>query len=59
MEFTVGGDDASAFFPLKVFFVAEGSLIDIGVGSVSKVDGGEDVTFSQEATLQTDEYVVL
>ena len=31
LEFSVGGDDASAFFPVKVNFTGLGSLIGIEV----------------------------
>ena len=34
-------------------------MIDLGVASVSKVEGGEDVVFSQEASVVAEEYVVL
>ena len=59
LEFTVGGDDAGTFFPVKVGFVAEGSAIDINVAGVSKVDGGDGVVFSQEASIAAEEYIVL
>jgi hypothetical protein len=59
LEFSVGGDDAGTFFPVKVAFVAEGSVIDLGVANVSKVDGGDEVVFSQEASVVAEEYVVL
>lgn len=59
LEFTVGGDDAGAFFPVKVAFIAQGSLMDLGVASVSRVDNGGDVVFSQDVTLAADEYLVI
>jgi hypothetical protein len=58
LEFTVGGDDPAALFPVKVAFVGEGSLSGLSVGSISLVDGG-DVIFSQEAVLTVDDYAVV
>jgi coatomer subunit delta len=57
LEFSVGGDDAGAFFPVKVSFVAQGSLAGVSIASVDLVDGGA-VTFSQEATVSIENYVV-
>lgn len=57
LEFSVGGDDASAFFPVKVSFVAQGSLAGLSIASVDLVDGGA-VTFSQEAVVSIENYVV-
>ena len=59
LEFTVGRDDVGTFFPVKVAFVAQGSLIDIGIGSVSRQDTGEDVPFSQDVTISSDEYLII
>ncbi|KAL5533835.1 hypothetical protein ACEPAG_295 [Sanghuangporus baumii] len=59
LEFTVGGDDAATFFPVRVAFLAEGSLFGVGVGSVKHVETGDDVQFSQEVTLATDDYLVV
>ena len=56
-EFSVGGDDAGAFFPVKVSFAAQGSLAGISVASIDLVDGGP-VTFSQEAVVSIENYVV-
>ena len=57
LEFSVGGDDAGTFFPVKVTFAAQGSLAGISVASVELVDGGA-VTFSQEAVVSVENYVV-
>lgn len=57
LEFSVGGDDAGTFFPVKVSFVAQGSLAGISVASIDLVDGGA-VTFSQEAVVSVESYVV-
>ncbi|KAF5385200.1 hypothetical protein D9615_000900 [Tricholomella constricta] len=59
MVFTVGGDDASAFFPVEVTFVGEGSIAGIGVASVSKISGGDDPAFSVDAIVTTEEYLVV
>jgi len=57
LEFSVGGDDAGAFFPVKVTFVAQGSVAGVSVASVDLVDG-KPVTFSQEAVVSIENYVV-
>lgn len=57
LEFSVGGDDAGTFFPVKVSFAAQGSLAGVSVTSVELVDGGA-VTFSQEAVVSVENYVV-
>jgi len=57
LEFSVGGDDAGAFFPVKVSFAAQGSLAGVSIASVDLVDGGS-VTFSQEAIVSAENYVV-
>lgn len=59
LEFTVGGDDAATFFPVRVGFIAEGSLFGIGVGSVKHVESGNNVEFSQDVTLSADDYLVV
>jgi len=59
LEFNVGGDDVSAFFPVKVSFVSQNSLIDMAVGSVTRLEDGTDATFSQDVSLVTDEYLVI
>jgi hypothetical protein len=59
LEFTVGGDDASVFFPVRVSFVGQGSIAGIGVDAVSRVDGGEDPVFSVDAVVTTGDYLVI
>lgn len=57
--FTVGGDDAGAFFPVEVTFNGQGSLAGVGVSTVSKIGGGEDPAFSVDAVVTTEEYLVV
>ncbi|KAG9009710.1 hypothetical protein FRB94_011565 [Tulasnella sp. JGI-2019a] len=60
LEFTVDGEDTTAFFPVKVEFAAEGSLVGVQVEqAVKDVVGGDAVVFSQEVTCQTEEYTVV
>ena len=58
LEFSVDGDDAGVFFPVKVDFVAQGSVAGIEVARVTRVSG-EEVMFSLDAMVSTEEYVVL
>lgn len=58
LEFGVDGDDAGVFFPVRVGFVAQGSLAGISVAKVTRVSGDE-VVFSSDAVLSAEEYVVL
>ncbi|KIO21890.1 hypothetical protein M407DRAFT_123121 [Tulasnella calospora MUT 4182] len=59
MEFTIDGDDTTAFFPVKVDFTAEGSLVGVGIDGVTTADGSETLVFSQEVTCTTDEYTIV
>ena len=59
LEFTVGGDDAGTFFPVRVAFVAQGSLIGVGVDSATLAETGETVEFSQDALLTAKDYIVV
>lgn len=54
LEFSIGGDEASAFFPVKVTFVGEGSIAGVRLASVTRVDTGEDVVFSEDASVSID-----
>ncbi|KAF8330777.1 uncharacterized protein EI90DRAFT_3145697 [Cantharellus anzutake] len=59
LEFSVGGEEPSGFFPVKVNFTGLSSLLGITVDGASQLDSGENVEFSQELSLTTDEYVVV
>ena len=59
LEFTVGGDDAGAFFPVQVTFVGQGSVAGIIPATVSKVGSGEELIFSVDSLVSTDNYVVV
>ena len=59
LEFSVGGDDAGAFFPVKVSFIGEGSIAGVHLASVTKVETGEEVVYSEDATLQIENYTVV
>ncbi|KAL7416841.1 hypothetical protein BDY24DRAFT_205327 [Mrakia frigida] len=60
LEFSVSGtEDPDTFFPVGVRFVSAGSLAEVKVDSATLVESGEEVTFSQETVLVTDEYIVI
>jgi coatomer subunit delta len=59
LVFNVGGDDAGAFFPVDVSFVAQGSLAGVHVGSISRTSGETVDTFSIDSLLTVDEYSVV
>jgi len=59
LEFSVGGDDPSAFFPVKVHFVGQGSMAGVSLASVTRVDNGEEVAFSEDASIAVDNYSVV
>ena len=59
MEFSVGGDDASAFFPVKVNFIAQGSVAGVRLASVTKIEGGDDVAYSEDASVVVESYTVV
>ena len=59
LEFSVGGDDAGAFFPVKVSFVGQGSVAGVRLASVTRLDNGEEVVYSEDASVVVDGYSVV
>ncbi|KAG8927382.1 hypothetical protein FRC03_001093 [Tulasnella sp. 419] len=59
LEFSIEGDDTSAFFPVKVDFAAEGSLVGVDVEGATAVDGSPVETFSCEVVCTTDDYLIV
>ncbi|KAI8990663.1 hypothetical protein BD414DRAFT_484412 [Trametes punicea] len=59
LEFSVGGDDTSVFFPVKVSFVGQGSIAGVHLAAVTRVDDGEPVAFSEDATITVENYTVV
>ncbi|KAF9540127.1 hypothetical protein CPC08DRAFT_738802 [Agrocybe pediades] len=62
LMFNVGGVDVTAFFPVDVSFIAQGSLGGVGVASIERVgsdEGEEAPDFSVDAFVSTDEYLVV
>ncbi|KAG7089726.1 hypothetical protein E1B28_011381 [Marasmius oreades] len=57
--FSVGGDDAGAFFPVEVTFVGQGSLAGVNVSSVAQISGGDPPPFSVDSILSSDQYLVV
>ena len=59
LEFSVGGDDAGAFFPVRVSFVGQGSISGVRVGSIVKIENGEEVPYSEDARVVVDGFAVV
>ncbi|TFK56783.1 hypothetical protein OE88DRAFT_1650241 [Heliocybe sulcata] len=59
LEFSVGGDDAGAFFPVKASFIGQGSMAGVHVSSVTSLDGEEEVVFSEDATITAEDYLIV
>ncbi|KAI0931645.1 hypothetical protein AcW2_000489 [Taiwanofungus camphoratus] len=59
LEFAVGGDDPGAFFPVRVSFVGQGSVAGVHLAGVTRVDNGEEVVYSEDATVSVDSYSVV
>jgi hypothetical protein len=59
LEFSINGSDVNAFFPVRVSFVGLGNTVGARVASVSRVDNGEDVVFSEDASFNVDNYLVV
>ncbi|QRV94597.1 Adaptor complexes medium subunit family [Ceratobasidium sp. AG-Ba] len=60
LEFSVGGDDAEAFFPVKVDFKSEKSLIGVEVESIERVnEPGTTVDFSKEMRVGVEQYLIV
>lgn len=59
LEFSITGSDINTFFPVQVSFVGLGSTVGVRVVSAAQVDGGENVVFSEDASFNTDNYLVV
>lgn len=59
LEFTVGGVDAGAFFPVKVSFVGQGSIAGVSPLTVSRVQDDQEEQFSKDEIVTTDSYIVV
>lgn len=59
MEFNVEGEDQASFFPVQVAFRSERPLVDVDVLGVTSLESEEEVEFSKEVTVLTDEYMVV
>jgi hypothetical protein len=57
--FNVGGIDVSAFFPVEVTFIGQGSLAGVAVASVDRVNGESAPDYSVDAFVTADEYLVV
>lgn len=57
--FNVGGADVTAFFPVDVSFIGQGSLAGVEVASVSRIDGAPGPEYSVDALVTADEYLVV
>jgi hypothetical protein len=59
LEFTVGGDDPSSFFPVRVSFVGQGSMAGLRVESARHVGNEDEAVFSQDSVLTSEEYLLV
>jgi coatomer subunit delta len=59
LEFSVNGSDVNAFFPVRVTFAGLGNTVGVRVASVLRVDNGEEVVFSEDASFTTDNYLIV
>ena len=59
LEFSVGGDDVSSFFPVRAAFGATGSVAGVSIDNIVLLEGESKTSFSQDAVVQVDEYSVV
>lgn len=59
LEFNVTGDDIGAFFPVAVDFAAQPGICGVKVDSVKSAENGEDVLYSTESLLTTEDFVIV
>ncbi|CUA70760.1 Coatomer subunit delta [Rhizoctonia solani] len=59
LEFSIGGHDTDTFFPVKVDFKSEKSLIGVEVLDVERVGGEGSVTFSKEVRIDVEQYSIV
>lgn len=57
--FNVGGVDITAFFPVEVSFIGQGSLAGVAIASVGRVDDAQGPEYSVDAFVTADEYRVV
>ncbi|KAH8918372.1 hypothetical protein BT69DRAFT_1353967 [Atractiella rhizophila] len=59
LEFTCPGDDVAYFFPVAVDFVSQQGICGVEIVEVKSGETQEDIPFSLQGLLTTDEYVVV
>ena len=59
LEFKVTGDDIGACFPGAVDFAAQPGLCGVKVDSVKDAASGEDVLYSTESLVSTEDFVIV
>jgi hypothetical protein len=58
LEFSVPGDDLAVLFPVRVQFTSTKLFCDVGVASVTTVEG-QPLEFVEEAVLTTEDYQIV
>ncbi|ORY18901.1 clathrin adaptor, mu subunit [Neocallimastix californiae] len=59
MEFSVQGNDANSFFPVRVNFTSHQSFSNIHIADIQHVENGSSVNYSHETRLMPDNYIIM
>lgn len=59
LEFSVGGRNIDAFFPISVSFFSRSVYSDVQVETVEKIEDGASIVFGFEKLLSTDSYQIV
>ena len=47
------------FFPVRVSFIGQGSIAGVRLASITRVDSGEEVEYSEDASVVAHNYLVV
>ncbi|CAI5724008.1 unnamed protein product [Peronospora effusa] len=59
LEFSIGGNNIDAFFPISVSFFSRSVYSDVQVETVEKIEDGSPIVFGFEKLLSTDSYEIV
>lgn len=58
LEFTIGGRDPGAFFPITVSFASQSLFADLSVASVATIDTKAPIPYSLIKSLTPESYLI-
>ena len=58
LEFTTGGGDTDAFYPIAVEFSSDETLSGVRISSVTRLDDGSEIEFTADHKLEVEKYTI-